>query len=339
MGNVGVHSGFHVTFAQALHDSAGALVPGVMGILFIIGGLIAWRLSKPSFRGMLGGTTTAVGLVMILLSLWVPWSVQGTGWSLENGVLSVKSGFGNVTWPIDGIEATYVTNDAAYRPVLRTGGYSGSQLHTGHFRLGNGDNVLMFEYGSHPVLLLKYVGPATQLGGAGQSGSAGQSGDAGQSGGAGPGNSTSQANHQPEVLLSSPNIDVLKSAIDDARSNRPFPPRTGPELGFSSGVSPVGPIAAIVVAIAGFAVQLAMRRRYSSRLPERMASHWNFQGDVDGWMSKRIVMWLGPVMAVVFGALSVVIALVPSSILLQVPFWLLQVLFIVIIRWMYRRNL
>ncbi|KPV42413.1 DUF1648 domain-containing protein [Alicyclobacillus ferrooxydans] len=323
---MGVHSGFHVTFVQALHDSAGALVPGVMGILFIVGGIVAWRLSKPSFRGMLGGTTTAVGLVMILLSLWVPWSVHGTGWSLENGVLSVNSGFGNVTWPIDGIEATYVTNDSGYQPVLRTGGYSGSQLHAGHFRLANGDNVLMFEYGSHPVLLLKYVGPATQSSGAGQSG------------GTGPGNSTSQAS-QPEVLLSSPNIGVLKSAIDAARSDRPFPPRTGPKLGFSSGVSPVGLIAAIVVAIAGFAVQLDLRRRYYNRLPDRMASHWNFQGDVDGWMSKRIVMWLGPVMAVVFGALSVVIALVPSSILLQVPFWLLQFLFIVIIRWMYRRNL
>ncbi|QSO55327.1 DUF1648 domain-containing protein [Alicyclobacillus curvatus] len=117
-----------------------------------------------------------------------------------------------------------------------------------------------------------------------------------------------------------------------------MPPRTGP-LPISTGVEPQNVIVALLVAFISVAVQVWLSVRFLPLLPAMVSSHWNFKGEVDGHMSKRVMVWIGPILAAVFGAISVGLAFTPSSLFLQVPFWLVQALFIYVTWWMYQRNL
>lgn len=290
--------GFHVGFKLALLASWPALIPAAIGLICGMCGLFIRRKAKVRAKRTVGVVIVVTGLIMMSITLLIPLSLAGTGWTVNEDTLTVRTGFTTVKWPLTSLNSSWVSPDSPYRPVVRTGGYSGGQFRTGRFRLANGANALVFQYGEHPWLLIRHEG----------------------------------AN---PVLISSPNVTHLEQILAEHSGANSAGIGAGevtrPGQGWAVFVS-------VMLSILFAFWQWILSKTWQPKMPDRMITHWNFAGQPDGWLSKKIAMWIGIVVSLFLSVLSVVIVAAGAPILLLIPFMLLQFLFAFLFRWMYKQN-
>ena len=136
------------------------------------------------------------------------------------------------------------------------------------------------------------------------------------------------------ILLSSPGIKSLPGALVSQAQNSVTPaslPRSEPLYGlyFSIGIG-----------VAAVTMQGLMSRHFSSRLPQRVAIHFGFSGQPNGYGSKKTSLWLGPGISLALGILGVVLNLPGTS----NPgaagiFAFIELVMLLVFWWMFRMNL
>lgn len=134
-------------------------------------------------------------------------------------------------------------------------------------------------------------------------------------------------------LLSTPGIRRLPRALASRTYNvnypTPMPSRS------STGLD-----AAILMLVITLGIQAAMSLYYAPRLPEMVATHFGLSGKPSGYSSKRMTLWMGPILSFVFGWAGILMTLGnPGSLASAAPFLLMEVLIIVVFWWVFRLNI
>lgn len=298
--NGGRNVGFHVGFNLGLMASWPALIPVGSGLLSALCGWIVVRKALAQTRKTLGMVILFTGCLMMTISFWIPLSVAGTGWSTNKETLTVQTGFDTETLPLAGVSASWVTSTGPDRLAFRTGGFSSTGFHTGRFRLANGLNALVFQYGNHPWLLITRP-------------------------------------HTLPILISSPKVARLKQVLTHPtqlpglNSMNSLTAVSGSGQGWTIFVALV-----LLVLFAFFHWNLAWT--WKPRMPERMTTHWNFAGQPDGSVHKNVAMLVGPLVSLSLSVLALLVVAVGGSMVALVPFAGIQVLLVYLFRWVYKRN-
>lgn len=154
-----VRRGGNVGFRLTLWDAISALGIGVFipGFLVLAVALathpILRRQDKTQFRA--SGITPmliVIGLAVMVFGFFLGASNAGTGWSLNQGMLSVNTGSGSAQVPAAQTRTQWVLPSGSYGLAVREDGTSSGNFRTGHFRLNNGQSALVFEWGNHRIL-------------------------------------------------------------------------------------------------------------------------------------------------------------------------------------------
>ncbi|PSR29545.1 MAG: hypothetical protein C7B47_02165 [Sulfobacillus thermosulfidooxidans] len=289
--------GFHLTYLEALRVLGLWIFMPAMAILVVAGISAIYQkrqtLSHKKFKSITG-FLLVLEMVMVVFGLLLPLSSQGTGWSLQTGILTVDTGLGTLRVAARDVHTQWVTHQSAYALEQRTLGTSAGSYHAGEFVLQNGRSAWVFEYGDYPVLAIfspKYT-----------------------------------------ILLSSPGITKLPHALKTSNDK-------ALESAQTNTTWPYGMIASIVGVILALAIQLFISKHYAPYLPQRVATHFGLSGQPNGYSSKKVALWLGPIFSLVLGIpLILISALDPSNVALIAPFFLIELILALSFWWMFHMN-
>ena len=136
------------------------------------------------------------------------------------------------------------------------------------------------------------------------------------------------------ILLSSPGIKSLPRALVSQAHNPVTPaslPRSEPLYGLYCSIG---------IGVVAVTMQGLMSRHFSARLPQRVAIHFGFSGQPNGYGSKKTSLWLGPGTSLALGILGVVVNLPGTSNLAVAGiFAFIELVMLLVFWWMFRMNL
>jgi hypothetical protein len=202
-------------------------------------------------------------VLMLAIMFLLPLGQAGAGWSYSRGQISINTGFGQIQMAARRTGARWVTHNPAYQLAVRTGGTSTSHLKTGHFRLSDGRPADVFEYQ--------------------------------------PGNRSNPVlaltSHHVLVLLASPGVKRLER---DLHRTAGSPNPTG-YLPPHAPAFPWGVLAAAAAAITALAAHAVMARRFAPQLPDQVYVHFGLSGKPNRAVSRRTVLFIGPVISLTMG--------------------------------------
>ncbi|WP_053959969.1 DUF1648 domain-containing protein [Sulfobacillus thermosulfidooxidans] len=289
---------FRLTYAEALRVTGPWIfLPAlIIFAMAAISAILYWRHGS-SYKNAKSITVFLVvfGLVMVIFGLSLSLSTQGTGWSLQRGILTVDTGVGTVKVAASDVHTLWVNHHGSYALEERIIGTSTGSYHAGRFVLANGRSAWVFEYGDFPVLVI--LSPTET------------------------------------ILLSSPGISKLPYALKTTNHI----PLTAVAIQPSN---PYGMILIIMVMIVAVAIQLLISRHYAPYLPERVATHFGLNGQPNGYASKRVALWLGPLISVIVAIPLLMISVLQPSFgsPLITPFSLTELVLVLIFWWMFHMN-